>query len=252
MLSSPLLLIAAPILAIIVAVIFGYLLPSLKRKRLRHTRISIVPLASEGRPVIPPRPERPPVAPPVQQRDQSQVVTPVMNQVIAESVANAASVAEMRAHQQPAEEARPVLKLQVAGDNRPVAHKDVVTHNTLRLEKVTDGTLQFLPGKLEVIEGRDIGQEVRFVKTPGPDGNTITFGRVAGPQYRHVQLLEQTVSREHARMTFEGKSWTLTNLSRTNPVSVNGLALSEKAPSVTLRDGDRIEMGEVVFRFRSR
>jgi hypothetical protein len=30
------------------------------------------------------------------------------------------------------------------------------------------------------------------------------------------------------------------------------LALSEETPAVVLRDGDRIEMGEVVFRFRSR
>jgi predicted component of type VI protein secretion system len=53
-------------------------------------------------------------------------------------------------------------------------------------------------------------------------------------------------------MSLAGKTWTLTNLSRTNPVSVNGLAMSEDTPAVVLRDGDRIEMGEVVFRFRSR
>ena len=109
-----------------------------------------------------------------------------------------------------------------------------------------------LPGKLEIIEGRNIGQELRFVRTPGPDGQSITFGRNEGAPYRHVQLEEHTVSRLHAKMSLEGKTWTLTNLSKTNPAVVNGLPLGEETPAVVLRDGDRIEMGEVVFRFRSR
>ena len=124
--------------------------------------------------------------------------------------------------------------------------------STLRLEKPVDGTLQFLPGKLEVLEGRDVGQEIRFVKTAGPDGQTITFGRAEGTQYRHVQLQEHTVSRQHAKMALDGKTWTLTNMSRTNPVTVNGLSLGDECAHVVLRDGDRIEMGEVVFRFRAR
>lgn len=166
--------------------------------------------------------------------------------------------AEARVQRQRSAEAeieRPVLKLQVAGDTPRRAsppREDAITSATLRLEKPQDGTLQFLPGKLEIIEGRGIGQEIRFVRTAGPDGQSITFGRNEGPQYRHVQLEEHTVSRMHARMTLDGKTWSLSNLSRTNPVVVNGLALGEETPSVVLRDGDRIEMGEVVFRFRSR
>ena len=141
----------------------------------------------------------------------------------------------------------------MAGDSRHSVREGAAGGSPgLRLEKAPDGTLQFLPGKLEIVEGRDVGHELRFVRTPGPDGQTITFGRSEGPLYRHIQLNEATVSREHARMSLEGKTWTLTNLSRTNPVSVNGLAMSEDAASVVLRDGDRIEMGEVIFRFRVR
>lgn len=152
-----------------------------------------------------------------------------------------------------AEDQGRVLKLQVAGDPRhTMRDASPSPASTLRLEKPVDGTLQFLPGKLEIVEGRDVGQEIRFVRTPGSDGQTITFGRSEGPQYRHVQLEEHTVSRQHAKMVLDGKTWTLTNMSRTNPVSVNGLAMSEETPSVVLHDGDRIEMGEVVFRFRSR
>lgn len=123
---------------------------------------------------------------------------------------------------------------------------------TLRLERPHDGTLPFLPGRLEVIEGRDTGHEIKFVRTPGPDGTTVTFGRAEGAQYRHVQLHEPTVSRMHAKLVLDGKSWSLVNLSATNPVVVNGLALVGEGATVVLREGDRIEMGEVVFRFRAK
>jgi hypothetical protein len=114
-----------------------------------------------------------------------------------------------------------------------------------------DGTLQFLPGRLQILDGQDAGREVRFVRVPGPDGTTVTFGRSDGPAYRHIQLREATVSRAHARMRLEEGSWHLTNLSDTNPVVVNGrtMAAGEEMP---VADGDRIEMGEVVFGFRSR
>jgi hypothetical protein len=53
-------------------------------------------------------------------------------------------------------------------------------------------------------------------------------------------------------MTLEGKEWRFTNLSETNPASVNGTALGAVNGSVILRDGDRIEMGEVAFCFRAK
>ena len=143
---------------------------------------------------------------------------------------------------------------------------------SVRYWRPADGTLQFLPGRLEVIAGRDVGQEIRFVRTPGPDGTRVTFGRAEGAPYRHVQLREPTVSRAHACMTLENGSqpsgaksavtgqatagrWRLENLSATNPVVVNGIPLAaDGGPecSVSLGEGDRIEMGEVVFRFHER
>jgi FHA domain-containing protein len=140
---------------------------------------------------------------------------------------------------------------------------------SVRFWRVADGTLQFLPGRLEIAAGRDAGQEIRFVRTGGPDGTVITFGRAEGAPYRHVQLREPTVSRSHARMTLEhvgasdgsrgttpgGTTWRLQNLSTTNPVVVNGRALDVRggpSASVILSDGDRIEMGEVAFVFHAR
>jgi hypothetical protein len=115
-----------------------------------------------------------------------------------------------------------------------------------------DGTLQFLPGRLEIVSGRDDGREIRFVRTSGPDANVVTFGRAEGAAYRHVQLSEPTVSRSHASMRYDGKGWVLANLSQTNPVMLNGNEVDVAADPVTLRDGDRIEMGEVIFRFHER
>jgi pSer/pThr/pTyr-binding forkhead associated (FHA) protein len=79
----------------------------------------------------------------------------------------------------------------------------------------------------------------------------VTFGRSEGELYRHIQLRDQTVSRQHARLRLADTRWHLLNLSQTNPVVHNGRVLSggEEQP---LEDGDRIEMGEVLFTFRSR
>lgn len=116
-----------------------------------------------------------------------------------------------------------------------------------------DGTLQVLPGRLEVlsgaVEGGEWGREVRFVRIPGSPAE-VTLGRGDGPGHRHVRLASATVSRRHARLRYADGEWTLRNLSRTNPTLVNGEALGED--EATLREGDRVEMGEVVFRFRAR
>ena len=144
---------------------------------------------------------------------------------------------------------------------------EAVDGASIRFWRPADGTLQFLPGRLEIAAGRDAGQEIRFVRTGGPDGTCITFGRADGPPYRHVQLREPTVSRSHARMvldqtgggspdaTAQPARWRLENLSSTNPVVVNGRSLDPKGgsmASVMLSEGDRIEMGEVAFVFRER
>jgi predicted component of type VI protein secretion system len=56
----------------------------------------------------------------------------------------------------------------------------------------------------------------------------------------------------HARMSLEDKRWRLTNMSTTNPVVVNGQPLEGEGASMVLTEGDRVEMGEVVFKFRAK
>jgi hypothetical protein len=127
----------------------------------------------------------------------------------------------------------------------------MVEGHLLRFSVPAEGTLQFLPGRLEIAAGLDAGREIRFVNVPGPQGTEVTFGRSDGELYRHIQLRDQTVSRSHARMRLVDGRWFLLNLSQTNPVVQNGrsLATGEERP---VEDGDRIEMGEVLFTFRSR
>jgi hypothetical protein len=132
----------------------------------------------------------------------------------------------------------------------PSAH--LVEGAQVRFFRAEEGTLEFLPGRLEVVQGEDIGQEIHFARQVGDDDVTITFGRSEGPPLRHVQLLDPTVSRQHARMTYTGQHWQLSNLSTTNAVLVNGAFLPGHGTGITLQDGDRLEMGAVLFVFHAR
>lgn len=134
---------------------------------------------------------------------------------------------------------------------RPESAQESVSDRVVHTAPTTDGTLQFLPGRLQIIDGDRSGRDIRFVRTWG-EVPEVTFGRVTGPPYRHVQLKSQTVSRQHARLHYVEGRWRLTNLSQTNPVLVNGHALDTAHGQCVLQDGDQIEMGEVIFRFHER
>ena len=131
------------------------------------------------------------------------------------------------------------------------AAETTIERQLLRFSPPIEGTLQFLPGRLLVVSGHDAGRELRFVRLPGPNGTEITFGRNDGELYRHIQLRDQTVSRMHAALRFADGRWHLRNLSQTNPVMLDGLAVAIGAEHA-LEDGARIEMGEVLFSFRNR
>jgi hypothetical protein len=131
----------------------------------------------------------------------------------------------------------------------PLSSPRPAPQSSVQFSVPTDATLQFLPGRLEIVTGSDAGREVRFVRLPGASATRITFGRSVGEPYRHVQLHDATVSRDHAVMQLREGQWCLVNHSATNPVLHNGVELAQQE-EVMLRDGDRVEMGEVTFRFR--
>lgn len=132
----------------------------------------------------------------------------------------------------------------------PSAH--LVEGTQVRFFRAEEGTLEFLPGRLEIVGGEDVGQEIHFARQVGDEDVTVTFGRSEGPPLRHVQLLDPTVSRQHARMMFNGQRWHLSNISTTNAVLLNGTALPDGGAGITLQEGDRLEMGAVVFVFHER
>jgi hypothetical protein len=120
---------------------------------------------------------------------------------------------------------------------------------TISIDLIGMGTVQLLPGRLEVVRGMEVGREFRFVRAMGQLITEVTLGRATGPMHRHVQLPVPTVSRMHARLRHEAGRWTITNLSVTNPVRVNGRELFGREDSQPLADGDRILIGEVELRF---
>jgi hypothetical protein len=150
--------------------------------------------------------------------------------------------------------AAPPLARMGAASMAAMVSGDAAMHDgeTVRFSIPDEGTLQFLPGRLEIFSGPDKGRDVRFVRTGGERHPEITFGRSEGPPYRHVQLMARTVSRQHATMSLVDGHWELKNMSATNPVLLNGRSLAAGEVAPLLVDGDRIEMGEIVFLFHDR
>jgi hypothetical protein len=285
--SDLLVIIGLPAIALAAGLLFGVIIPRSRRRHRGELPIVIAPFHfSEDIPARPPRPSprpfpasnplQPPYAEPSAPGQMPFAGAPPF------SAPSASALAPYGLPQGPAQ----VPPAQAPGAAPPrdaqtvqPAWRDLATgtdglshleprspaeHTGLRLEptaetrtprkpqRAVDGTLQFLPGRMEIVEGRDVGQEIRFVRQPGAAQTEVTFGRGEGAPYRHVQLHEPTVSRLHAKVTLEDKRWRLTNLSRTNPVVVNGTPLEGEGSSHLLSDGDRVEMGEVALRFRAK
>ena len=257
---------AAIVLIVAVAIVIAVI-----RRRRRATAMQaplpLIPFsAGHGSAFGPPRPDRVARPSPTAALDRESAPTPGWSPPVSDGLPSARPRSPYGPPPSPVHEtlARPLAATAAPND---AMGGTAVDGASVRYWRPADGTLQFLPGRLEVIAGRDSGQEIRFVRTPGPDGSRVTFGRAEGAPYRHVQLREPTVSRTHARMTLEAASsngpdsaagtphWRLENLSATNPVVVNGKPLASdggESCSVVLDEGDRVEMGEVIFRFHTR
>ena len=122
---------------------------------------------------------------------------------------------------------------------------------TVRFRRPVEEPVQLLPGRLEVLAGEPQQQEIRFVRIPGEPMQMI-LGRENGPSAQYVALKSNTVSRRHARFAFSNGQWAVANLSQTNPVVINDEELTHSDEARGLADGDRLELGEVVLRFRAR
>ncbi len=120
--------------------------------------------------------------------------------------------------------------------------------NVVRAGQPPAGVLDVLPGRFLVDEGNRQTELKIFRTSPGERVET-TIGRDAGPPYRHIQLLPESVAGKHAKLVYDRKSYSLINYARTNPTRVYGEEMEENA-SRRLVHGDRIEIGEVTMTYQ--
>lgn len=125
---------------------------------------------------------------------------------------------------------------------------ELASNETVRFRRPSDEPVQLLPGRLEVLAGEPRHREIRFVRVPGRPAELI-LGREPGDTPQHVALSSTTVSRRHARFAFLDGRWSVMNLSRTNPIVINGEELLSNDAIYELHEGDRLELGEVILRF---
>jgi hypothetical protein len=137
---------------------------------------------------------------------------------------------------------------------RPVSPREREQDNaeTVRFLRPTDvdGSVQLLPGRLEVLGGDTPHREIRFMRVPGEPAQVI-LGREMRLTPHYVGLGSPTVSRRHARFDFADNQWIVKNLSRTNPLVLNDEEMLETDAAKPLADGDRLELGDVVLRFHA-
>jgi hypothetical protein len=98
-----------------------------------------------------------------------------------------------------------------------------------------------LGGELSVTEGPDRGRNFVIGKP------TTLIGRT-GQRKNDLELSDSTTSREQAKIIYSpvDRSFKIINESTTNPTRVN----SATVDAVVLQDGDRIEFGNTVVRFK--
>jgi hypothetical protein len=98
-----------------------------------------------------------------------------------------------------------------------------------------------LGGELTIAEGPDRGRTFAIGKP------TVLIGR-SGQRKNDFELTDSTSSREQAKIIYNSadRSFKLVNESTTNPTRVN----SSTVDSVVLQDGDKIEFGNTVVRFK--
>ncbi|MFO0599735.1 MAG: FHA domain-containing protein [Myxococcaceae bacterium] len=93
------------------------------------------------------------------------------------------------------------------------------------------------PHVFEVKQGPGLGQ--RFVL----DANELIIGR---GEKATLTLDSEEVSRQHARLTRTEGEYTVEDLESRNGIVLNGL----KVHSAVLRDGDQVQLGDVVLSYR--
>ncbi len=75
-------------------------------------------------------------------------------------------------------------------------------------------------------------------------------GTVLGRQYdSHICLTGKAISRQHARITYQGSAYVVEDMESSNGTFLNGLRLAANVPT-TISDHDRLQIGPYVFALR--
>lgn len=132
----------------------------------------------------------------------------------------------------------------------PPAPEQIIEGRTIKLHAPPPNTVKMMPGWFEVVSGDEVVKQIRFYKL-GDQNEETTFGRATGRPYVHVQLKAPTVSSRQAKVAFDGATAKLTNFASadSNPTKLNGRDLGVNE-TVSLKESDRVEMGEVNLMFR--
>ncbi|MFI5301424.1 MAG: diguanylate cyclase [Polyangiales bacterium] len=92
-------------------------------------------------------------------------------------------------------------------------------------------------GYLVIIYGADLGRRVVL------EGNPLEIGRSVKCE---LVLDQESVSRKHARITWDGVRYKLSDLGSTNGSYVNDEPITSER---TLRDGDQVKIGRTILKF---
>ncbi len=135
-------------------------------------------------------------------------------------------------------------------------------YDTIRFEPDVPPTMQFIPGKLEILNGPDKGKTFMLAGYPTPDGSISSIGRdhsgwedqsalSGGRKYAHVRIKDdsRTLSRMQAEMIYRNGKLYLKNLSSVNPSQVDGadVAINDIAE---VKSGSKIKAGFIEFRYQ--
>jgi pSer/pThr/pTyr-binding forkhead associated (FHA) protein len=93
------------------------------------------------------------------------------------------------------------------------------------------------PFRLEQIGGPGAPREFRL------ELDEVIVGRSL---QAHIAIESGSISRRHMRLHREGPEYSFADLDSANGVYLNGV----KAHAAVLRDGDQLQVGDVVFRYR--
>jgi hypothetical protein len=112
-------------------------------------------------------------------------------------------------------------------------------------DELSSPIIRIMPEQLQLHSERPtLAALIDLWGRPHPLDPSALIGRQV--ESEGLAILESSVSRQHARITLDGDTWTLSDLS-----SANGTYQDDKLIEgpVTLREGDRVRFGQIAFYF---